>query len=82
MVRHHHERLDGTGYPDRLAGNRIPVLAQIINLVDAFDAMTTDRPYRNALSTQHAFSELRREVRRGWKDAELVENFISMISER
>ena len=82
MVRHHHERLDGTGYPDRLAGNRIPVLAQIINLVDAFDAMTTDRPYRSALSMQHAFSELRREVRRGWKDAELVENFISMISER
>jgi putative two-component system response regulator len=82
IVRHHHERLDGTGYPDRLAGNRIPKLAQIINVVDAFDAMTTDRPYRVAMSFAYAFSELRDEVRKGWKDPSLVDSFISMMSQR
>ncbi len=79
IVRHHHERLDGSGYPDRLAGDRIPLPAQIISIVDAFDAMTTDRPYRSALSSEHAFAELRREVLMGWKDASLVESFIKMM---
>jgi putative two-component system response regulator len=82
IVRHHHERLDGTGYPDKLAGDHIPKLAQIISIVDGFDAMTTDRPYRAALSHDHAFSELRLEARKGWKDALLVDNFISMIGAR
>src|SRR3954470_24900254 len=46
IVRHHHERLDGTGYPDGLSGHAIPLLAQIVGVVDVFDALTTDRPYR------------------------------------
>ena len=82
IVRHHHERLDGTGYPDGLAGDRIPRLAQIINIVDAYDAMTTTRPYRAALPQAHAFAELRREVNQGWKDATLVNEFVNMMGQR
>jgi HD-GYP domain-containing protein (c-di-GMP phosphodiesterase class II) len=57
-IRHHHERWDGTGYPDGLAGERIPLGARIIAVADAFDAMTSDRVYRSALSPDVAFAEL------------------------
>jgi putative two-component system response regulator len=82
MVRHHHERLDGTGYPDRLSGDQIPLVAQIISVVDSYDAMTTARPYRSALSPEHAFRELRAEAQKGWKSAALVERFASMLHQR
>jgi putative two-component system response regulator len=58
IVRHHHERWDGRGYPDGLKGESIPLGARIVALVDAFDAMTHDRPYRRALSVDHAVHEL------------------------
>ncbi len=58
-VRHHHERWDGTGYVDKLAGADIPLVARILAVVDAFSAMTTTRPYRKALSVQQALDELR-----------------------
>jgi putative two-component system response regulator len=58
IVRHHHERWDGHGYPDGLKGEAIPLGARIVALVDAFDAMTHDRPYRRALSVDHAMHEL------------------------
>ena len=54
VVRHHHERIDGTGYPDKLAGEAIPLIARIICVADAYNAMTSGRPYRAALSTQEA----------------------------
>lgn len=57
-IRHHHERWDGKGYPDGLAGENIPLLARIISLADSYDAMTTDRPYREGLSTKKVFEEL------------------------
>jgi HD-GYP domain-containing protein (c-di-GMP phosphodiesterase class II) len=60
MVRHHHENLDGTGYPDHLAGDDLPLPARIARVADAFDAMTSDRPYRDALSLAAARAELRR----------------------
>ena len=60
LVHHHHERWDGDGYPDRLAGDEIPVEAAIVGLCDAWDAMTTDRPYHRALSFDEAFAEVRR----------------------
>ena len=60
IVRHHHERFDGTGYPDRLAGEDIPIGARIIAVADAFSAMTSDRVYRWALSLDEAWAELRR----------------------
>ncbi len=75
IVRHHHERLDGSGYPDRLRGEEIPLIAQITGVVDVFDALTTDRPYRQALSAEHALAELHREVARGWRRADLVDAF-------
>jgi len=59
MVLHHHEHYDGSGYPAGLAGDEIPLGARIIAVVDAFDSMTTDRPYRRALSTQAALARLR-----------------------
>jgi len=58
VVRHHHERWDGRGYPDGLAGTAIPIGARIVAACDAFDAMTTDRPYRAAISRADACDEL------------------------
>jgi putative nucleotidyltransferase with HDIG domain len=59
LIRHHHERWDGTGYPDGLAGDEIPQEACVVGLADAWDAMTTDRPYRAALSVEQAAAEVR-----------------------
>ena len=59
-VKHHHERYDGGGYPSHLKGRQIPLVAAIISLADAFDAMTTDRPYRKALSIKEAVAEIKR----------------------
>jgi hypothetical protein len=78
IVRHHHERLDGTGYPDKLTGDRIPLLAQIMSIVDAYDAMTTERPYKPAATPDHARHELREDAAKGWKSATLVEEFVSI----
>lgn len=58
VVRHHHERWDGAGYPDGLAGDEIPVLARVLAVADAFDAMTTDRPYHDGLSLEEARASL------------------------
>ncbi len=57
-VRHHHEWYNGTGYPDGLSGDKIPLHAAIISLADAFDAMTSDRPYRRALTTDEALDKI------------------------
>jgi HD-GYP domain-containing protein (c-di-GMP phosphodiesterase class II) len=59
-VRHHHERYDGTGYPDRLAGSAIPIEARIVAAADAYAAMTADRPYSPARTPEQAMLELRR----------------------
>jgi putative two-component system response regulator len=82
IVRHHHERLDGRGYPDGLAGDRIPLLAQIVSVVDVFDALTTDRPYRAALSTATAYQMMRHDARGGWCREELLEMFIELHAQR
>jgi putative two-component system response regulator len=75
IVRHHHERLDGSGYPDGLAGDAIPLLAQIIGIVDVYDALTSTRPYHQAVSSDEALAVLAEEVQRGWRRADLVEAF-------
>jgi putative nucleotidyltransferase with HDIG domain len=59
-IRHHHERFDGQGYPDGLAGHEIPLAARIVAVADAYDAMTSDRPYRRALTPLQAKTELAR----------------------
>lgn len=78
IVRHHHERLDGSGYPDGLCGNEIPLLAQIVGIVDAYDAMTTTRPYRHAWPAERAFEDLWQDVAKGLRSRELVEVFITL----
>jgi putative two-component system response regulator len=81
IVRHHHERLDGRGYPDGLAGDRIPMLARIVSVVDVFDALTTDRPYRAAMTVDAAVQTMRDEAKAGWSDPALVDLFISVSAE-
>jgi len=82
IVRHHHERLDGSGYPDALKGDAIPLLAQIMGIVDVYDAITTVRPYKPAASPERAFDELMSEVKQGWRRKDLVEAFIALRIER
>lgn len=77
IVRHHHERLDGSGYPDGLTGSAIPLLAQITAIVDIFDALTTDRVYRSKVTPNAACLELESEARRRLHDPELVREFVS-----
>jgi putative two-component system response regulator len=81
IIRHHHEKLDGTGYPDGLRGKEIPITARILQIVDVYDALTTDRPYRRALSIAEALDTIEEEVRKGWWDAELFNEFQEMQTE-
>jgi putative two-component system response regulator len=75
VIRHHHERMDGTGYPDGLSGHEIPLMAKILQIADIYDALITDRPYREALSSEDALETLNREAGCGWLDASLVWRF-------
>ena len=81
IVRHHHEALDGSGYPDGLSGERVPLLAQIVGIVDLYDAVTSSRPYRDALPPDYAYAELRSECVKGRRNPRLVEAFISLSRE-
>jgi putative two-component system response regulator len=78
IVRMHHERLDGSGYPDGLKGDAISLLAQIIGIVDAYDAMTSDRPYRKALAAHEACGQLVAEVKAGRMRGDLVDAFVAI----
>jgi HD-GYP domain-containing protein (c-di-GMP phosphodiesterase class II) len=81
IVRHHHERWDGTGYPDGLAGEQIPFGARVLAVADSFDAMTTDRPYRRALSIETALKEI--EAGSGSQfDPTVVEAFLTVMRSR
>lgn len=73
LVRHHHEKLDGSGYPDRIGGNEIPLLVRITSVVDVFDALHTRRPYKEAFPVDTCFKTLGEEARKGWWDPEVVE---------
>jgi putative two-component system response regulator len=79
IIRSHHEKWDGSGYPDGLAGEQIPLLARILQVADIYDALTTERPYKLALAPDAAFAVMEEEVRRGWRDPELVPLFASII---
>ncbi len=80
IVRHHHERLDGSGYPDGLRSGTVPLLAQIVGIVDVFDALTTERPYRRALGHDVAFQVLAEEAEKGWRDRALVDEFTRVMT--
>jgi putative two-component system response regulator len=75
IIRHHHEKWDGSGYPDGLKGEQIPLTARILQVTDIYDALTTDRPYRKALPSEKAFGIMREEVKRGWWDAAILGEF-------
>lgn len=79
IIRHHHERLDGSGYPDRLQGEQIPFTARILQIVDVYDALTTDRPYRAALASKEALNILEDEAKKGWWDSHLIVEFQQML---
>jgi putative two-component system response regulator len=78
IIRHHHEHGDGSGYPDSLSGDQIPLLARVFQVVDVFDALTNDRPYRNALAVDEALELQREETSRGWWDREIFDAFATM----
>ena len=81
IVRHHHERYDGTGYPDRIKGNDIPIEARIIAIADAVEAMASDRPYRRALSYKKIEEELKRNSGTQF-DPMIIETMMQILHER
>lgn len=81
IVRHHHERFDGSGYPDGLAGEAIPITARVLQVVDVYDALTMERPYKRALAPAEALATLESEVQRGWWDPRVFSAFRAMLVE-
>ncbi|MEO0011666.1 MAG: hypothetical protein RLZZ535_55 [Cyanobacteriota bacterium] len=81
IVRHHHERWDGTGYPDGLSGTRIPYLAQVFQVIDIYDALTSDRPHKQAYSPAEALKIMQEETKKGWRNPELIQQFTLFINE-
>jgi putative two-component system response regulator len=81
IIHSHHEKQDGTGYPDHLKAEEIPLTARILQTVDIYDSLTTDRPYRKALSQEKALEIMWKETRQGWWDVELVEALQGLLQE-
>ncbi len=79
IIRNHHEKWDGSGYPDGLAGEQIPLLSRILQLSDIYDALTSRRSYKSAYSPEAAISMLQKEAEQGWRDPELVSVFCEMV---
>src|SRR6266478_944520 len=82
IIRNHHEHFDGSGYPDGLEGRDIPLLARVLQVVDVYDALRTARPYKPALGHEQAAITMREEARQGLWDAQLVDEFFSMLVEQ
>jgi cyclic di-GMP phosphodiesterase len=81
IIRHHHERHDGSGYPDGLRGAEIPVPAAVLQLADVYDALTTNRPYRKASPSETALEIMQQEAGRGWRNRDLLKAFGELIRE-
>ncbi|EKQ68537.1 response regulator containing a CheY-like receiver domain and an HD-GYP domain [Leptolyngbyaceae cyanobacterium JSC-12] len=79
IIRHHHERWDGSGYPDGLKGDQIPFLAQVFQLIDIYDALTSERPYKKAFTPEEALTILDEETAKGWRNPALVNQFKEFI---
>jgi len=75
IIRHHHERWDGSGYPDGLSGHGIPYIAQVFQVIDIYDALTSERPYKEAFSPEEALKMMKDETLKGWRNPELIEQF-------
>ena len=81
IIRNHHEKWDGSGYPDGLAGEQIPLLARILQVADIFDALTSKRSYKEPFTTEEAVEVLKQEAEQGWRDGELVSVFCTMVQQ-
>lgn len=79
IIRNHHEKWDGSGYPDGLAGEHIPLLAQILQLADIYDALTSRRSYKSAYAADEAVAVMQKEASMNWRDPELVSVFVEMV---
>jgi len=79
IIRHHHEKRNGSGYPDGKSGEDIPLTARILQLADVYDALTTNRPYRTAVSSEEALQIMDDEAKLGWWDQEMFDQFRDMI---
>jgi putative two-component system response regulator len=79
IIRHHHEKFDGSGYPDGLRGEAIPVTARVLQIVDVYDALTTDRPYKRAFSITDALQTMKQEVAKGWWDPQIFDQFERLV---
>ncbi|BAZ44993.1 response regulator receiver modulated metal dependent phosphohydrolase [Chondrocystis sp. NIES-4102] len=79
IIRHHHERWDGTGYPDGLSGTEIPYLAQIFQVIDIYDALTSDRPHKKAYDPTSALQIIIEETQKGWRNPALIDEFTAFI---
>ena len=81
IIRHHHERWDGSGYPDGLAKEEIPYLAQVFQIIDIYDALTSDRPHKQAYSPDEALKIISEETNKGWRNPDLVAKFTAFVHE-
>jgi putative two-component system response regulator len=79
IIRYHHEKLDGSGYPDGLRGDNIPVTARVLQIVDVYDALTTVRPYKPAFSITDALQTMKQEVGQGWWDPYIFDQFEQLV---
>ena len=80
IIRHHHEKVDGSGYPDGLKGEEIPLTARVLQIVDVYDALTTHRPYKNALPSAKALEIMEDEVGKGWWDPGIFAQFKRLVA--
>ncbi|HTV82879.1 MAG TPA: HD domain-containing phosphohydrolase [Acidobacteriaceae bacterium] len=78
IIRSHHERQDGSGYPDGLRGDKVPLLARVMQIADVFDALATERPYKQAMSCQESLRQMQIEVDGGWWDSALFRIFAAL----
>src|SRR3989441_1600542 len=79
IIRHHHEKFNGSGYPDRLCGDDVPITARVLQIVDVYDALTTDRPYKKAFSITDALQTMKEEVAKGWWDPHIFDQFERLV---
>ena len=79
IIRHHHEKMNGSGYPDGLRGEQIPLAVRVLQIVDIYDALSTERPYKSALSGAAALDVMRNEVNKGWWDPKVLAAFEELI---